>query len=142
MYYRRTKSKYGNKKSEFEGITFDSVKERDRYIFLSGQLKEGNIRDLQRQVKFQLIPARYENKIVHLKTKTKLKPFCVSKAENYFADFTYYRTDNNEFVVEDVKGLDKRTGKPFVTREFILKSKIFELRYGFDITIITDTTKF
>ena len=44
-------NKYGNKKVEYNGLKFDSKKEKDRYIFLKEQERIGNIQDLQLQVK-------------------------------------------------------------------------------------------
>ena len=52
--------KYGNKRTKVDGITFDSMKEAKRYIELSLMERSGAIQDLQRQVKFVLIPAQRE----------------------------------------------------------------------------------
>ena len=82
------KSKYGAKKCEYEGIKFDSQKERDRYIELKLLEKGGAIRDLQLQVPFVLQDGFEFNgkKILPIK---------------YIADFTYWA--NGELVIEDVK---------------------------------------
>ena len=98
--------KYKNKKVEFRGMKFDSIGERDRYICLMQDEKDGKISDLQRQVKFPLT----SNGIV----------VC-----HYIADFVY--TKGSIKVVEDYKGV--------LTDTFQLKAKMFKACYGFDITI-------
>ena len=50
--------KYHNKKTTYKGMTFDSKKELNRYIELTQLEKRGKISDLQRQVKFVLIPSQ------------------------------------------------------------------------------------
>lgn len=100
------KSKYGAKKCEYDGIKFDSQKERDRYIELKLLEKGGGITDLQLQVPFVLQDGFKFNgkKILPIK---------------YIADFTYWK--NGELVIEDVKG--KKTDV------YELKKKMFMYRY-------------
>ena len=100
------KSKYGAKKCEYEGIKFDSQKERDRYIELKLLEKGGAITNLQLQVPFVLQDSFEFNgkKILPIK---------------YIADFTYWA--NGELVIEDVKG--KKTDV------YELKKKMFMYRY-------------
>lgn len=95
-------NKYKAKKVYWNGIRFDSQKEADRYGGLLLLQKAGIISDLQRQVKFTLLPAQYEGKK------------CIFKATNYYADFTYMQ--DGKLVVEDVKG--------FKTKEYQLKKKM------------------
>ena len=95
-------SKYGSHKTYYNGIRFDSGKEADRYSELCILQKAGIIYDLQRQVKFTLLPAQYEGKK------------CIFKATNYYADFVYWQ--DGRMVVEDVKG--------FKTKEYQLKKKM------------------
>lgn len=47
-------SKYNNKKTEVDGIKFDSKKEAKRWQELQFRLRSGEISDLQRQVKYRL----------------------------------------------------------------------------------------
>lgn len=54
---KQQRPKYGNRKVEYSGITFDSARERDRYIYLLSAQERGYITDLQRQPKYQLLPA-------------------------------------------------------------------------------------
>ena len=106
------KNKYRNKKSEYEGIIFDSKGERDRYIFLKRMESLGLIQDLKRQVTFKL----FANE----------KLIC-----KLIADFRYNK--NNIDVVEDYKGL--------LTPVFRLKQKLFKANYGFDIKIVKNATE-
>ena len=50
-------NKYHNKKVEYDGIKFDSVKEKNRYIGLKQLERLGVIQNLQRQVKYELQPS-------------------------------------------------------------------------------------
>ena len=77
-----TKSKYGNKKTEIDGIIFDSAKEAKRYIELRYLLKLGEIKYLERQVEFQL-------------------DVNGEKVASYYADVVY--ENDGEMIVEDVK---------------------------------------
>lgn len=63
-YRRKNGNKYNNKKVEVDGIIFDSKREAERYQELSLLEKAGVIRDLQRQVKYILIPAQREPDII------------------------------------------------------------------------------
>ena len=83
-------NKFNAKKVYVDGIAFDSQKEAKRYQELKLLERAGLIQDLQRQVKFVLIPAQTENGKV------------VERKMEYIADFVY--TQNGEQVVEDVKG--------------------------------------
>ena len=65
------RNKYHSKKVEVDGITFDSKKEAKRFAELSLFEKAGVISDLQRQVKFVLIPAQREPDTVGARGGTK-----------------------------------------------------------------------
>ena len=88
----------------------------------------GIISDLRLQVPFELIPAIYEDEVVQLKTKTKIKKRCVQRATNYIADFVYVK--NGRTIVEDVKGSSK-----VLTKEFELKRKLMRYVHGIEIYI-------
>lgn len=78
--------KYGNIKTvTSDGIRHDSVKEANRWCELNLMLRAGMIQDLQRQVKFELLPKQEGERAVY-----------------YIADFVYM--ENGAKVVEDVKG--------------------------------------
>ena len=123
MKWRQSKSKYGNKKVTFDGITFDSKKEGLYYLKLKDMERCGEISNLRLQVPFELIPAIYEDDVVHLKTKDKVVQRCVQKAVHYIADFVYEK-DGKEYVV-DTKGI--RLG------EYILKKKMMFALLGIKI---------
>lgn len=105
-----SKVKYHNKKCEYKGLKFDSLKERNHYIVLEHLEKTGQIKDLKRQVKFELQPS------FKLNGKT-------IRAINYIADFTYLK--DGILVVVDTKG--------FRTKDYLLKKKMFQYKYGIDI---------
>ena len=86
------KGKYGNRKVEIDGITFDSEKEGDRYCRLKMLEKAGIISDLTLQKHFVLAPSVYING----RKKPELK---------YIADFVYLQgAPIREAIVEDCKG--------------------------------------
>ncbi len=108
-------SKYGAKKVTYDGKTFDSQKEAQRYAELRLLERGGVIKDLKCQVKFELIPTQrnmYGNKIVE-------------KAVNYIADFVYTDVKLDDTVVEDTKG--------FRTKEYIIKRKLMLWVHGIEI---------
>ena len=115
--------KYRNKRVEYEGIVFDSLKEKRRYCQLQILEKNGIISDLRLQVPFELIPAIYEDEIVQLKTKVKIKKKCVQRATTYVADFVYMQ--DGKMIVEDTKG--------FRTKEYELKKKMMRAFLGIEI---------
>ena len=84
-------SKYHNKKTVVDGITFDSQKEAHRYRELSLLLRAGEISDLRLQVPYELMPTIR----VHGETFRGIK---------YVADFVYKEKDGS-VVVEDAKGM-------------------------------------
>jgi len=109
-------SKYGSKKITVDGETFDSMKEYRRFCELRLMEKAGLITNLQRQVKFLLIPAQYEHYPRFGKNGKPLKPGkrLIEKECAYYADFVY--TEKGQDVVEDTKGVR--------TPEYIIKRKL------------------
>lgn len=103
-------NKYHNKKVEYDGIKFDSEKEKNRYIGLKQLERLGIIQNLQRQVKYELQPS------FKLNGKT-------IRSITYIADFVYIQ-DGVE-IIEDTKG--------FKTKEYLLKKKLFEYKYQKEI---------
>lgn len=87
--------------------------------------KAGAITDLQRQVKFVLIPAQYETFERYGKKGQRLKDGqrCIEKECAYVADFVY--TENGKKVVEDTKG--------FRTKDYIIKRKLMLWVHGIRI---------
>lgn len=113
-----TYRKYKNRKIIVDGIKFDSKKEATRYKELKMLEKAGIIHDVQRQVKYVLIPAQYEHTSgIYSKGKNKGSPKkgkLIERECAYYADFVY--TENGETVVEDTKGVK--------TPEYIIKRKL------------------
>ena len=121
-------SKYKNKKVEYDGILFDSKKEKDRYVFLKEAERNGEIKFLRRQMKFELIPSIKEEYEVQLKTKTKTKERTVQLPITYTCDFAYIK-DGKE-VIEDVKSSPKMAA---LDKTFLIKEKLFRWKFGFSI---------
>ena len=105
-------SKYRAKKTEVEGIVFDSKKEAARYQELKLFERAGVISDLQRQVKFVLIPVQRINGKV------------VERECSYVADFVYL-DEAGKKVVEDTKGVE--------TKDYIIKRKLMLYVHGIRI---------
>lgn len=118
--------KYHNKKTEVDGILFDSRKEADYYIKLKARLHTGQISNLQLQVPFELLPSIWKDELKHLKTKDKIVRKCMQKAVNYIADFVYTDNSTGAEVVVDVKGVK--------TKEYRLKKKMMLALKGIEIT--------
>ena len=102
----KNRSKYGNTKVEWNGMKFDSKKELKRWLVLLDEEKAGNICCLDRQVRFELVPAVTEEYEEQLKTKTVTKTRVLQRAMTYTADFVYEK--DGKLVVEDVKGSSAR----------------------------------
>ena len=99
-------SKYHNEQTKIDGIVFDSKKEANRYRELKLLEKAGEISDLKRQVKYELIPAQYDTKDEWVSpTRVRQRVVCVEKAVTYYADFVYKDKMTGETMVEDAKGV-------------------------------------
>lgn len=120
------RTKYGNSKIEVDGEKYDSKRERVRHLELLQRQANGEITDLKRQVKFELIPAIKKENIIQLKTKVKTKIVTIQQPITYTCDFTYY--ERGEYVVEDVK-----ISKHMLPKEYILKKKMMRYFYAIEI---------
>lgn len=101
-------SKYGNRKIKTEDGTFDSQKEYRRWQELKLLQRAGEIKNLARQVKFELIPKQDGERAIY-----------------YVADFVYIDNRTGERVVEDAKGAK--------TDVYIIKRKL--MKYMHNITV-------
>lgn len=104
------RNKYHAKKVELDGMVFDSMKEAARWRELVLEQRAGVIKDLRRQVKYELIPphtGRIRNE----------------RACNYIADFVYAK--DGYVVVEDAKGVR--------TEVYKIKRKLMRDRYNIEI---------
>ncbi|OJA82927.1 hypothetical protein BGV71_14245 [Burkholderia ubonensis] len=81
--------KYRNVRCEYDGIKFDSRRERDRWVELMRQRNAGEISNLERQVVFVLA----DPVVIDGRKRPALR---------YIADFVYER--DGATVIEDVKG--------------------------------------
>ena len=105
-------NKYHNRKIVREGETYDSVKEYRRAKELELLEKGGVIKDLKRQVRFEIIPSQRgeDGKVIE-------------RPVTYIADFVYFEGD--KLVVEDTKG--------FRTKDYIIKRKLMRYLLGINI---------
>lgn len=124
-YFRRSKkNKYNARSIEFDGMKFDSQREVLRYKELCFMCSDGIISDLQRQVKYILIPAQREPGTIG--ARGGFKPGKLLENEcSYIADFQYKINETGEIVVEDTKG--------FKTKDYIIKRKLMLFVYGIQI---------
>ena len=93
-------SKYNAKKVEYDGHIFDSIVERDYYIFLK---RNGLIEHIELQPRYELIPA-----------------FKKQRKMEYIADFEITYIDGTTEVI-DIKGMATETAK--------VKAKLFRYLY-------------
>ena len=97
--------KYHNIKSiTSDGIEHDSQAEAKRWIQLKLLERAGEIKDLQRQVKYLLIPTQKDGGKV------------IERECSYIADFVYTDVKTGNTVVEDTKGVR--------TKDYIIKRKL------------------
>ena len=125
MYYYNKSNKYSNTKFTVDGETFDSKKEYRRYCELKMLERAKEIKNLQRQVKFLLIPSQYEE-VIDAKGKPKQK--CIERECVYVADFQYQDAKTGNLVVEDTKGVR--------TKDYIIKRKLMLSVYNIKINEI------
>ena len=110
----RGKRKYLNKPQVIDGINFASKKEAKRYEELLMLQKIGIIRDLQ----------------VHPVFKIAVNG---SHVCSYIGDFMYRQVETGTVVVEDTKGVDRRTGWDTRTETYKLKRKLMKAVHGIEI---------
>lgn len=103
----KKKSKYNNKKTEIDGITFDSKKEAEYYSMLKILKQAEEIKDFGLQPRYELQPKFSKNGKKY-------------RAITYIADFVIVNNDGTTEVV-DVKGVE--------TQVFKIKKKMFEYQY-------------
>ena len=109
-------NKYKNKKCSALGKSFDSLGERDRYLYLFDSQRIGLVSHICCQISYRL-----SVKGIHI---------C-----KYIADFVYYKSDGIggwEVVVEDFKG--------FETPVFKLKEKLMLACLGIKINVVKTPT--
>ncbi len=100
------KSKYGNKKTEVNGIVFHSVKEANYYKKLLLMQKAGIVGLIEMQVPYELNPGG-------------------THSLKYISDFEYIETKTGKKIVADVKG--------FRTREYLKKRRLMKTVHNIEI---------
>ena len=120
----RNKPKYKNRKVNIDGVEFDSMKEYWRYAELKQMQADGKITDLERQVKYILIPAQREPDTIGKRGGVK-KGKLLEREVAYYADFVYRLADTGTLIVEDTKGMR--------TTEYIIKRKLLLYMHGIRI---------
>ena len=108
-------NKYHNTKVIYNGIKFDSKKERARYITLKQLEKAGIIKELELQPKFLLLDT------IHYKGKTYPKTY-------YKADFKYKTRDGIE-IIEDVKSEITSKDKTYRLKIKMLLTKYHDIDF-------------
>lgn len=104
--------KYGNQKVMIDGEKVaDSKHEFRRLNDLIALQRAGQIKDLQTQVRYKLIPAQ---KICGVKVR----------GTDYVADFVYW-TSEGQFICEDAKG--------HKTADYIIKRKLMKMIHDIDV---------
>lgn len=116
------KNKYGNKKCSYDGMTFDSKRERDRYCELRLLQMAGKISELKCQVPFELVPEQRGPDTLGPRGGRR-RGRLLEKAVVYVADFVYQA--DGKTVVEDAKG--------HRTKDYIIKRKLMLFRHGIRI---------
>lgn len=121
---KQSRNKFGARKIRNEWGEFDSRAEMARYIELVQMQRVGLINGLQRQVRYEIIPAIKVQKGIALKTKTKYVERVDEKAAHYTCDFQY--TQDGVLVIEDAKSEATRREKDYVLRRKLMKHLIQE----------------
>ena len=116
-----------HKKTEIDGIVFDSQTEAEYYQYLKELKKNKQIKNFTMQDEFILQEKfiivdgkRINGSDKEFKKVQKANPWCTIAAIKYIADFTVYHNDGSVQVV-DVKGQK--------TADFKLKEKMFNYMY-------------
>lgn len=114
-------AKYKNKRVQYDGYKFDSIRECERYKELCLLQDAGEITVLEVQPKFPLRCGDTEIKI-------RSGRYPNGRRVSYYADFSYRDERTGKRVVEDVKGQDTPVSR--------LKRAIVEAQYGVPVTIV------
>ena len=106
-------SKYKNKKTVIDGITFDSKREAERYLDLKTLEKAGVITELELQKKFELQPGFYFK-------GRRQRPIY------YICDFFYKQGD--EYIIEDVKSPITKNNQVYKMKKKMMMYKGYEVK--------------
>lgn len=106
-------NKYKNKKVVYDGIKFDSIKEKRVYTMYKLMEQAGEIKELQRQVEYLLIEPFVLNGKKYRKT-------------SYIADFVYKDKEDKMHVIDVKSEVTK-------TQVYKLKKKLMAWKYEIEI---------
>ena len=109
-------SKYHSRKVKRDDMIFDSTKEYKRFCELRLLERAGAITELERQVKYVLIPVQREPDKRGPRGGVKAGKL-LEREVAYYADFVY-RDESGVLVVEDTKGM--RTADYIIKRKLML----------------------
>lgn len=117
MFNNRNYSKYKAVRVVTVDGTFDSGLEYKRWLYLNELEKAGEIKNLERQKPYVLIPCQKDKsgKVLFREIK-------------YISDFEYDVVKTGEHVVEDTKGI--------VLPEFKMKQKLMYWFHGIEVKIV------
>lgn len=104
-------NKYHAKKTEYDGVMFDSKWECQKWQELQLKQKLGFIKNLQMQVSFVLQEGFINNQ------GKKIRPIV------YVADFMFFDCKTNQTIVMDTKSPATRT------KVYMIKKRLFEYKY-------------
>lgn len=104
---KENRSKYGSKKVDFDGYTFDSKDEAAYYLLLKRKKEEGKIINFELQPKYWLIP-------------TFKKESTTFRGISYSPDFLINHLDGSKELI-DIKGFSTQQGE--------LRYKLFNYHY-------------
>ena len=122
-----------NKLNAVKTDGYASKREADRAAQLRWLEKVGKIRDLQEQVTFVLIPAKWEEipRIGKRGKPVKPKRKCIERGLSYVADFVYIDNATGHKVVEDAKGYKNTSAATY--QLFVHKRKMMLEIYGIKV---------
>ena len=120
MAFRR-RGKFNATRVEYDGIKFDSKKEKERYIFLRELEESGEISDLIVHPKYALVMPDGTDLIIKGRVR--------NNKCSYKPDFTYSK--DGVLVIEDVKS--RPTADEY---SFKLKRSIFEAFYKINVNLV------
>ena len=123
-YVKPSRNKFGARKLRNAWGEFDSKAEWMRYVELLDMQRKGIVSQLQRQVRYEIIPAITYEKTIVLKTKTKVVERVDEKPAHYTCDFQYVQ--DGVLVIEDAKSDATRREKDYVLRRKLIKHLIRE----------------
>lgn len=120
----RKGSKYGANKFTFNGITFDSKYEGERYMYLMDLQREGKIGGLRLQHSFSIIGRVVKMVERQLKTKVRMEERVVEMEARYTCDFLY--EEQNRIIVEEFKSHMTAQLPDYILRRKLMVNKIYK----------------